>query len=173
MLTSNPYPIVRIRAIRELDRPAVQRLLLRFWGGPGIVTRGRMHFAHTYPGFLARTGERITGLLTYQIRGERCEIISLNSLRRRRGIGTRLVLACQRRARTAGCREVWLITTNDNLRAIGFYQQRGFRIRRVHAGAIERSRRLKPSIPRIGMSGIPIRDEIEMYKPLSRRAARP
>ena len=63
---------------------------------------------------------------------------------------------------TAGCRRVWLITTNDNLRALRFYQRRGFRLVAVHPNALARSRELKPSIPEIGLDGIPLRDELEL-----------
>ena len=57
----------------------------------------------------------------------------------------------------------WLITTNDNLDALRFYQRRGFRITAIHAGAVDDSRaRLKPEIPEAGDHGIPLRDELEL-----------
>jgi hypothetical protein len=55
-----------------------------------------------------------------------------------------------------------LITTNDNLHAIGFYQKRGFQMAAIHRGAVNEARKLKPSIPMIGAHGIPMRDEIEL-----------
>jgi hypothetical protein len=54
------------------------------------------------------------------------------------------------------------MTTNDNLRALRFYQRRGLRLAALYPGAVEESRRLKPSIPLIGENGIPIRDELEL-----------
>jgi ribosomal protein S18 acetylase RimI-like enzyme len=166
-----PADLLRIRRIRDADRPAVRKILVRNWAGPGVVSRGRMHRADTYPGFVAVIGEEIVGLLTYEIRQGRCEVVTLDALSKRRGIGTRLLAAVERRARAAGCRELWLITTNDNLSALRFYQRRGMRMRRVHENALEASRRIKPSIPRIGLHRIPLRDEIELYKPLVRRRA--
>jgi len=154
--------------IRGSDRPAVREILSRQWGRPEVVSRGRIHLAHACPGLVAWYGCRIVGLLTYEVRANRCEVVTLDALRKGEGIGTRLLAAVQRRARALGCREIWLVTTNDNMRALRFYQRRGMRIRRVHENAIERSRRLKPSIPRIGLHGIPLRDEIELYKPLVR-----
>ena len=60
----------------------------------------------------------------------------------------------------AACR---LITTNDNVDALRFYQRRGYRLARVDAGAVDRSRvALKPAIPEIGAHGIPLRDELEL-----------
>ena len=67
-------------------------------------------------------------------------------------------------AREAGCTRLWLITTNDNLDALQFYQRRSFRIAAVHSNAAEQTRRLKPTIPLVGDHGIPIRDEIELER---------
>jgi ribosomal protein S18 acetylase RimI-like enzyme len=157
---------IRIRAIRDSDRDAVLRILTHSWGSGDIVTRGRIHHAHAYPGFVAVAGNCIVGLVTYHIRGGRCEVVSLDSFWEGRGVGTRLLRATERLARASGCHEAWLVTTNDNLRALAFYQKRGWRLRRIHAGAIARSRALKPSIPLVGMDEIPLRDEIELTKPL-------
>ena len=55
-----------------------------------------------------------------------------------------------------------LSTTNDNLRALGFYQKRGFQLCALRVNAMEEARKLKPGIPLIGEHGIPLRDEIEL-----------
>ncbi|OGC91897.1 MAG: hypothetical protein A2142_01565 [candidate division Zixibacteria bacterium RBG_16_48_11] len=57
---------------------------------------------------------------------------------------------------------MWLITTNDNLLALRFFQKRGFCISAVYPDAIQHSRRLKPEIPLIGREGIFLRDELEL-----------
>ena len=62
------------------------------------------------------------------------------------------------------CKRVWLITTNDNLGALRFYQKMGFELVAIYRGAINKSRKIKPSIPEKGFDGIPIRDEIELEK---------
>jgi len=64
-------------------------------------------------------------------------------------------------ARAAGCRRLWLITTNDNLRALGFYQRLGLDLCALHRDAVAVARRLKPGIPLTGRAGIPIRHELE------------
>ena len=52
----------------------------------------------------------------------------------------------------------------DGLR---FYQRRRFRLVALHAGAVDRSRAtLKPEIPEVGEHGIPLRDELELWKEL-------
>ena len=65
-------------------------------------------------------------------------------------------------ARSVGCKRLWLITTNDNMHAVRFYQRRGFMLVAVHRNALAVSRKLKPEIPLIGVDGIPLRDEIEL-----------
>ena len=90
------------------------------------------------------------------------EIVSIDSTHPGRGVGTALIEAVKKEARRQGCRRLWLITTNDNLNALRFYQKRGFALVAVHRNAIEISRRLKPEIPLTGHDGIPLRDEIEL-----------
>ena len=65
----------------------------------------------------------------------------------------------------AGAAACGVITTNDNVDVVRFYQRRGFCLVRVHRGAVDRSRAsLKPEIPAVGAYRIPLRDEIELEK---------
>ena len=81
------------------------------------------------------------------------------------GAGTALIQAVAQLARRQGCTRLWVITTNDNVDALRFYQRRGFCLVRVHRGAVDRSRAcLKPEIPPVGAYGIPLRDEIELER---------
>jgi N-acetylglutamate synthase-like GNAT family acetyltransferase len=108
-------------------------------------------------------GTRV-GLVTFRVddAGD-CEIVTLDSLLYRgAGVGTALVGAVRRQAETRKCRRLWLVTTNDNLDAMRFYQRRGFALVSVHRGAADRARLLKPSIPSVGTYAIPIRDEVEL-----------
>ena len=71
--------------------------------------------------------------------------------------------AVRTRALDAGCGLLWVVTTNDNVDALRFYQRRGFRLARLRPGAVDESREtVKPEIPAIGDHGIPLRDEIEL-----------
>ena len=80
---------------------------------------------------------------------------------KKRGIGTLLIKAVAEAAKAQGCKRLWLITTNDDTNAIRFYQKKGFVLVALHVNAIEKSRELKPSIPLVGMDGIPILHELE------------
>jgi ribosomal protein S18 acetylase RimI-like enzyme len=100
--------------------------------------------------------------LTYNIAGHECEIITLDSWRENLGIGTALIEAARQVAGQAGCKRLFLVTTNNNTRALHFFQRRGFIITSVRLNAIEASRLIKPEIPLTDEDGLPIRDEIEL-----------
>jgi GNAT superfamily N-acetyltransferase len=108
-------------------------------------------------------------VLTYVLDrdGEHCEVLTLHATQPWQGVGTGLIEAVERLAAQQGCKRLWLITTNDNLDALRFYQRRGFCLAALHPGAVDDSRvRLKPEIPTIGNYGIALRDEIELEKRL-------
>lgn len=144
-------------------------LLKEHWGSARIVTRGNLHKAEALPGFVAeQEGERI-GLVTFRNDDRDCEIVSLNSLVEKQGVGSALLEAVGEAVKTAGCRRIWLISTNDNLAALRFYQMKGLRLVAVYKDAVEKAHRLKPEIPEVGYFGIPIRDEIELELELGER----
>lgn len=150
-----------LRPVREQDRESIPGFLTAFWHSERMVARGRMFFPARQEGFIALQGETIIGLATYEIAGTDMELTLLDSRERNQGVGARLVEAVLEKAREMSCRRVWLVTTNDNIRAIRFYQKRGFDLVQVHRNALEASRKLKPEIPMTGQEGIPIRHELE------------
>ena len=77
------------------------------------------------------------GLLTYIERDGECEILTLHAVRQWSGAGSALIAAIRDLAASHGCRRLWVVTTNDNVDALRFYQRRGFRL----AAAAPRRRR--------------------------------
>jgi len=144
------------------DREWIEQFIAEQWGSSLVVVHDTLYYPHTLPGFIAVQGDKKVGLITYTLQGNNCEIVSLNSLCPSIGIGTALIEAVKQVARQASCRRVWLITTNDNLHALRFYQKRGFALVAVYPNALKASRKIKPEIPQIGNDGIPLRDEIEL-----------
>ena len=138
-------------------------------GSEIVVAKGRVIRPAELGGFAAFRGKDAVGLLTYQIEGRDCEIVTLDSITEREGIVMSLVEAVKERAKAKGCRRIWLITTNDNLNALGFYQKRCFRLIALYPNALEASRKLKPQISMKAANGIPIRDELELELELSSR----
>lgn len=149
------------------NRSWARSLLIERWQDVVIVTRGIAHRADELPAFAAELESRLAGLITFRISGDECEIVSLDSTQERRGVGTALLNAALAAATQAGCRRVWLVTTNDNLPALEFFQKRGYRLAAVYPGAIEQARRLKPQLPQAGWRGIPLRDELELERVIS------
>jgi N-acetylglutamate synthase-like GNAT family acetyltransferase len=152
---------VSVHTITKQDIPWVTEIFQREWGGDCVVSRGMKHFPADLQGFYAANdvGERV-GLVTYEVVGNDCEMVTLNAFTSHAGIGTELVKRLRKMAKAHGCHRLWLVTTNDNVDALRFYQRRGFALAQVFPNAIEESRKLKPSIPLEGFYNILIRDEI-------------
>jgi ribosomal protein S18 acetylase RimI-like enzyme len=150
-----------IRLIETSDREWVRDVLQKEWGSVRSVSRGRLYQPDQLPGLIAMAGGNRAGLLTYRIEGGEMEVVTLNALEPGKGAGAALLAEAREIARQAGCRRLWLITTNDNEPAIRFYERRGMRLAAVHKDALLESRKLKPEIPLTGVDGKPILDEIE------------
>ncbi|MHC5040005.1 MAG: GNAT family N-acetyltransferase [Planctomycetota bacterium] len=151
-----------IRPVEGGDRPWIDDLVKERWSGEIVVTRGTIHRPAALPGFVAVAGEDRVGLLTYRIAGPAAELVTLDSLHPGKGIGTALLDALLDAVAEESLDRVWLVTTNDNAPALRFYRKRGFAVVAAHRDAIKASRKRKPEIPRTGIGGIPIRDEIEL-----------
>jgi GNAT superfamily N-acetyltransferase len=158
-----------IRAAGSRDRAAVAEVLTRSWGGTLIVGHGVMYDAATLPALMAWRGDRLDGLLTYSIGRDGLEVVSIDALAPRSGVGGALLDAAVGVATAAGLKRLWLITTNDNLDALRFYQRRGLRIVGVAPGAVDEARRIKPSIPLVGEYDIEIHDELTLELRIARR----
>ena len=74
-----------------------------------------------------RAGEPV-GLLTYRFDEDAVELSALVAEPRHRGIGSTLLTALETAVRASDRHWIWVVTTNDNLDALRFYQRRGFRI---------------------------------------------
>jgi N-acetylglutamate synthase-like GNAT family acetyltransferase len=155
---------IHIRLLEEADRKWVSQLIKEDWSSSRIVTRGRSYNVENLPGFIAVYKNEKVGLLTYNIENKECEIITLNSLIENIGIGTNLLKSLESFMQSKKVNRIWVITTNDNLDALRFYQKKGFQIKAIYIDAIKESRALKPEIPNLGFYDIEIRDEIELEK---------
>lgn len=151
-----------LRPVIEADREWIAQFTAEHWGSDKMVAHGEIFYISRMEGFVAELEREVVGLITYNIIGAECEITSLDSLREGMGIGSALIDAVKGAAVQAGCKRLFLITTNDNLPALRFYQRRGFSLCALRPSAVDESRRLKPEIPLLGYDGIPIRDEIEL-----------
>ena len=106
--------------------------------------------------------ERRVGLVTYAVRDNELEIVTIQAEPEGRGVGRALMDTVLGHARDEGIRRIWLITTNDNVRALSFYQQWGMDLAALVRDGVSTSRSVKSSIPTIGGNGVPIRHELEL-----------
>lgn len=154
--------MIEIQEIEEKDKEWITNLLIDQWGSTNIVSRGKLHDASALPGFIVTVDNKPVGLITYNIEGDECEIITFNSLLEGKGVGSQLIEVVKNVAKDHRCKRIWLIETNDNTKALHFYQKRGFHLIAVYPNALGESRKLKPEIPLVGIDNIPLRDEIEL-----------
>ena len=151
---------------REAAGQAAARAFLARHDSLRAARLGELVHPLDHPALVAETASgQLLGILTY-LPGrdwKQCEILTLHADEQWHGTGTALIEAVRLLARRRRCARLWVITTNDDVDALRFYQRRGFRLVRVHRGAVDRSRAsLKPEIPQTGAYGIAKRDEIEL-----------
>ena len=151
-----------LRRLTTADLPRLRQFWIEHWGGEEMSTRGNVYRPKQLDGFVVEDENEWVGLITFLIKDNECEVTSLDSLREGKGIATQLLDKAIQEAHAGNCKRLFLITTNDNLHALGFYQKRGFEIVTIYRGAVNESRKIKPTIPLVGMDGIPLRDEIEL-----------
>lgn len=134
------------------------------WGSPQMVISSGVFDCSTLDGYYALDGAEIVGVITYVLDGGTCEVISLDSIKENQGVGTFLLQKVEKVAQEQGCNAIQLVTTNDNLRALAFYQKRGFRMAAILHDAVKKARKIKPEIPFTGFHDLPVLDEIILKK---------
>ncbi|MBO1578995.1 GNAT family N-acetyltransferase [Bacillus sp. XF8] len=156
--------MIQIQKITVEMRETIALFMRENWGSTLMVSRGRAHHLDQLPGFVATEDNRIVGIITYEMKENNCEIVSLDSLKEKKGIGTKLVECIIDIAKKQCCKKVWLITTNDNTNALRFYQKRGFMMTNLYTDAVKEARKIKREIPLIGYDNIAILHEIQLEK---------
>ena len=149
------------KRISTSDRTLVDEFIRQQWYTTTMIIRGKEVDMTQTEGFYVKEQEDIIGLITYLVSDDVPEVTSLNSLRENQGIGSKLVDAVIREAKDRKLKKILVVTTNDNINAIKFYQKRGFDMARLYHNALDISRKIKPEIPLIGDHSIPLRHEIE------------
>ena len=147
---------------RPEDRPWLEAFL-HDQNALRVARRGELVESLDHPALLVQSSDGFVGAATYIISDGECELLTLHVSPRFAGAGTALLSGVQAVARRAGCGRLWVVTTNDNVDALRFYQRRGFRLAHLRPGAVDESRKaLKPEIPPTGSHHIPLRDELEL-----------
>ena len=158
--------IGNIERISDKTRNLVNQFFIDNWYSTDMSIRGKIIDGTKLDGFLLQEGNTIIGLVTYIVVEDICEIVSLDSKRENLGIGSVLLKEVEKFAMDNNCKKMRLITTNDNMKALQFYQKRGYCLTRLYPNAMEEVRKIKPDVPVRGDNDIPLRDEIELEKVL-------
>lgn len=156
--------INNIERINEKNRNLVNQFFRDNWFSTDISLRGEIIDCTKVDGFLVQENNTIIGLITYTFFGDICEIVSIDSKRENLGLGSALLKEVEHVAIENNCKKMRLVTTNDNLRALQFYQKRGYCLTKIYPNAMDEVRKQKPDVPLIGENGIPLRDELELEK---------
>ncbi|PZS31363.1 MAG: GNAT family N-acetyltransferase [Pseudonocardiales bacterium] len=154
---------IEVRAACPGDADFVRDTMLRTWESPLVAVHGELIDVTTLPALIAwRDGEPI-GLATHRPHpgDSSWEVVSLHAAVAGVGAGTALLDEVARLAKQAGARRIWLVTTNDNVAALRFYQRHGMDLVALHRDAVTEGRRVKPSIPP-EVDGIRMRHELEL-----------
>lgn len=156
------HTALKIRSATLSDNKWLEELMIRDWGGLPLVIRGKKYYPSQLDGIIAEKNNEISGFLFYEIRDETCEIIVFEVFDKFKGTGTILLDNLKNIAKNKDCSRIYLMTTNDNIDALRFYQKRGFHICGIHIDSVKISREIKPTIGMRGDYNIPIRDEIDL-----------
>jgi GNAT superfamily N-acetyltransferase len=113
---------MNVREKEPQDQLWIEKILDERWGAAGrVVVHGEVFDACSLPALVA--GEQ-AGLATYQLQqtGERivAELITLDAVVLKRGVGTALIEALISKLRAEGVSLLRVTTTNDNLDALRF-----------------------------------------------------
>jgi GNAT superfamily N-acetyltransferase len=155
-----------IREKNNGDNSWISEKLKENWGSSIIVSRRKRYEPSGLNGFIIENSEKKLGICLYRIENNECEMVVLEAFEQRKGIGTALLNKLMEYCSSDRIKRIWLITTNDNIDALRYYQKHGFVFVCIYRNEIEYSRKMKPEIPILGNYGITIKDEIEMEKVL-------
>ncbi|MDT4964341.1 MAG: hypothetical protein QOF87_3988 [Pseudonocardiales bacterium] len=155
--------MIEVRPASGDDAGFVLATMLQTWESPLVAVHGELIDVTTLPALIAwESGEQV-GLATHRPHpgDSSWEVVSLHAVVAGIGAGTALLDEVARLARAAGARRIWLVTTNDNVAALRFYQRHGMDLVALHRDAVTEGRKLKPSIPH-EIDGIRMRHELEL-----------
>jgi ribosomal protein S18 acetylase RimI-like enzyme len=154
--------MLTIRPATEAEYDRIKELCLYYWDETEVDCFDQQYQVLDCPAFLACDGDEIVGVAAYASEDEwdAMVLVVLNILPdwQGQGGGRALLDAVRGEAvrRNLGC--IMVVTSNDNLPALAFYQHYGFRFAQVVPGRIAADH--GGEFP--GLAGIPVRDEIRL-----------
>jgi GNAT superfamily N-acetyltransferase len=159
-----PLPPVMVHEATDRDRALVRALFQRDFGRTHIVAFGEVMNVDEMPALVATMHDELSGALAYRLRGDGLHVVALatDPMWQRSGVGGHLVAEAELLARRLALARLIVTTTNDNLPALYFYQRRGYRLTGIVPGSVVEH----TGNTIAGFAGIPVRDEVQLEKPL-------
>ncbi len=153
--------------LEPIDQEFIHRHWEQHWGLP-IVSTHRTYMPGDVHGLVWRDEwAAVQGLITWHVEDDWAEIVTVDAFQHGRHIGGWLLDGAEAELRRRGVNRATIVTTNDNLRALGFYVRRGYRLVKIALDDMDRVRSLKPHVASEGQDGIPLRDMLELEKDLT------
>lgn len=145
------------------DVDSLSALVTLFWGDPVQLMFDQQFTVTDQPAFIAECNNKIAGFIFYTpFQDTTALIVALGVLPQYQGcgIGRDLIARVELFAKEQKRNRLLVVTTNDNLLALSFYQRAGFQLFEVVPGIIaEKIGGVQP-----GVAQIPIRDELRLRK---------
>lgn len=151
---------INIRPATNNDQEWINKFISDSWGSTIIVSTQKFDTSKL-PTIIVEDGSSPKGVSVYHVDRSRLEIVAIKTAISGKGYGKALIDECKKIAKEKGLKSVFLITTSDNLNAMGFYQKQGLRMTKIYRDEMEKVRKIKPEIPLVGENGIPLKDEVE------------
>jgi ribosomal protein S18 acetylase RimI-like enzyme len=157
-------PPVLVREATDADRAAARELFERDFKRKPIVAFGELMDIDQMPALVAIVHTDPSGALAYRLHGDALHIVALatDPMWQRSGVGAYLVAEAELLARRLGLARLVVVTTNDNLPALYFYQRRGYCLTDLIPAGVTAHVQGQQA----GFAGIPVRDEIRLEKVL-------
>lgn len=146
--------IIRTPAPGEIERDWAE-----FSGGaPIFAALGEFSAADVEAALFEDREAAARGLITWAAKGDLAELVSVHADPPGGGLGAEMLAYAEGLLRSRGVHRLLVATTNDNTRALAFYQRHGFRLVELRLGDMDRVRAAKPHVPLTGNDGLPLRD---------------
>lgn len=161
-----PPPLVREAA--PVDRACALDIFTREFGGRQLVADGQpVSLEHTDL-LIAETEGGVAGALAWRRVSGALHIVALatDPMWQRSGVGGYLLAEAELLARRLSLPLVRVTISNDNIPALYFYQRRGYRLSAVLPDSLS-SQPANRGL--VGFANIPIADEVQLAKNLTRR----
>lgn len=150
-----------VRNLAEDDWTWIQEEISPHRRPPFAFTRNRIVEFAGLPGFVAEKGGERAGSLLYRLQDKEFEVVAIACTMKGAGVGKALMDAARDLAVKSGANRLWLCTSNDNTRAIRFYQIWGLSMAALHKDSFTRLREKAPDLPERGQDGIEVRHDVE------------